>query len=340
MNCCGRATCSTSSAAGRRDPSGRAGGLACPDRQGASGGRRLSPLSKGAQDWPGPSISTTCCCAPKNCSASLPKCARPRPRGSIICLIDEYQDTNGSQYRIVKALAAGHRNLCVVGDDDQSIYGWRGAEVTHILRFKQDWPDAKVVRLEDNYRSTQDSHVANTLIAFNSQRHDKVLAAGAAAAKSRDDSAMPGRSDEAETSGRRYPLAAEQPGARAARFRDPVSHQRAAAGVRDGACGKLNLPYVLDRRHVVLRSQGGRDILAYLKLLANPSDELSLLRIINTPARGIGQRPWPNLLAQGRVEPGKPPVGGLCTQAVADGVLPAAVDAIARFEQTYRQGPP
>ncbi len=91
-------------------------------------------------------------------------------------LVDEYQDTNHSQYEIVRGLAMGHRNLCVVGDDDQSIYAWRGAEVTHILNFQKDWPEAKLVRLEDNYRSRQPIiDYSNTLIVHNAHRHDKVL---------------------------------------------------------------------------------------------------------------------------------------------------------------------
>lgn len=93
-------------------------------------------------------------------------------------LVDEYQDTNGSQYRITKHLTLRHRNLCVVGDDDQSIYAWRGADVSHILNFRVDWPEAKVVCLEDNYRSTAEIlSMANRLIDFNTQRHDKTLKA-------------------------------------------------------------------------------------------------------------------------------------------------------------------
>ena len=91
-------------------------------------------------------------------------------------LVDEYQDTNGSQYRITAQLTRDHSNLCVVGDDDQSIYAWRGADVTHILRFAEDWPAAKTVWLQDNYRSVGGIlEFANRLIAFNSKRHEKVL---------------------------------------------------------------------------------------------------------------------------------------------------------------------
>jgi DNA helicase-2/ATP-dependent DNA helicase PcrA len=220
-------------------------------------------------------------------------------------LVDEYQDTNGSQYRIVKALTSGHRNLCVVGDDDQSIYGWRGAEVEHILRFAEDWPDATVVRLEDNYRSTAEIlELANRLIAFNRTRHKKVLRA------SRSGGPKPLIRQHADENAEAQEVVDEirrlvehehwDPRDFAILFRTNEQPRAFETELR-----KKKLPYVLlggmsffDRKEV-------RDIAAYLKVLVHPQDETSLLRIINTPPRGIGQRAveW---LMQSAVADGKP----------------------------------
>ncbi|MFP6613783.1 MAG: UvrD-helicase domain-containing protein [Pirellulales bacterium] len=204
--------------------------------------------------------------------------------------IDEYQDTNGSQYRIVRALAAGHRNLCVVGDDDQSIYGWRGAEVEHILRFKIDWPDAAVVRLEENYRSRPEIlEMANELIAFNRHRHDKQL--HSARQRDRPPRILQFQDEDAEARSVVEDIASllkhprVQPRQFAILFRTNEQPRPFETELR-----RVGLPYVLiggmsfyDRREV-------RDVLAYLKLAAFPQDEMALRRIINTPARGISDR--------------------------------------------------
>jgi DNA helicase II / ATP-dependent DNA helicase PcrA len=223
-------------------------------------------------------------------------------------LIDEYQDTNGLQYRIVKAMADRHRNLCVVGDDDQSIYGWRGAEVTHILSFQKDWPEAKVVRLEDNYRSKAPIlELANTLIAHNSTRHQKVLR------PSREGGIPPkivrfdNETAEAEevvrdirqrldvTDGPRT-----APSDVAILFRTNEQPRAFELELR-----RAKVPYVLvggmsfyDRKEV-------KDVLSYLRLIANPNDEVSLLRVINVPSRGIGAGTIEALLERA-VSAGKP----------------------------------
>ena len=213
-------------------------------------------------------------------------------------LIDEYQDTNGTQYRIVKSLASPHRNLCVVGDDDQSIYGWRGAEVEHILRFQRDWPDAKVVWLEDNYRCTAEIlELANRLISFNTQRHPKVLRAARPGGQRPRIEQYPNENEEAKAV---VADIARQIASREWEPRDFAILVRTNEQPRafETELRRVKLPYVLiggmsffDRREV-------RDVLAYLRVLETPRDEISLLRIINTPPRGIGQKSVEHMLGE------------------------------------------
>ena len=211
-------------------------------------------------------------------------------------LVDEYQDTNGSQYRIVKSLAQEHNNLCVVGDDDQSIYGWRGAEVQHILNFKRDWKGAKEIRLDVNYRSTGAIlNFANTLIQFNTVRHDKVLQAARGDGLAPQIMQYPNEAKEAAETVHAIRKRLEQPGVQprdiAILFRTNEQPRPFETELR-----KAKLPYVLvggmsffDRKEI-------KDVLAYLKLVDNQDDEVSILRIINTPPRGIGKKSIEQLL--------------------------------------------
>jgi DNA helicase-2/ATP-dependent DNA helicase PcrA len=246
-------------------------------------------------------------------------------------LVDEYQDTNGSQYRIVKALAMAHRNLCVVGDDDQSIYGWRGAEVRHILNFKNDWPEAKVVRLIDNYRSTNAILTyANTLIAFNSQRHDKTLRAARAGGDPPQIVQLPDETKEAEFVVGDIHRRLAEPGARARDFAI-LCRTNEQPRAFETELRRLKIPYILvggmsffDRKEV-------RDLLAYLKLIDHPADEASLLRIFNTPPRGIGNS-TANQLVSAAVERGAP-LWDVLPSAHVTGISASAQTAVAQFVQ-------
>ncbi|MCA9170609.1 MAG: UvrD-helicase domain-containing protein [Planctomycetales bacterium] len=205
-------------------------------------------------------------------------------------LVDEYQDTNTSQYRIIKQLALRHRNLCVVGDDDQSIYAWRGAEVRHILNFDKDWPRAKVVRLEENYRCTEQIlKLANRLIKYNKERHDKTLNAARPGGEKPRILQLPDETQEAEQIvgdiQRQLAKGDLEPNDFAILFRTNEQPRAFETELR-----RRNLPYTLiggmsfyDRREV-------KDLLSYLRLLVQPHDEPALLRIINTPPRGISRQ--------------------------------------------------
>ncbi|HCS50824.1 MAG TPA: AAA family ATPase, partial [Planctomycetaceae bacterium] len=252
--------------------------------------------------------------------------------------IDEYQDTNQLQFRLIQALVRPHNNLCVVGDDDQSIYAWRGAEVKHILSFQSHFPTAKIVRLEDNYRCTDEIlNVANRLVSFNRERHRKVL-------RSTKIAIEPVRyekfSDEVAEAERicleiSYLIAKKnrQPSDFAILFRTNEQPRAFESELR-----RRQIPYVILGSQSFFDRKEIRDLMAYMRIIAQPRDESALLRIINTPARSIGTTTIEKIMKRSIIE--GTPFFEATRKAIASGELSErAGQSVLRFEeqlQTWR----
>ncbi|HET8999004.1 MAG TPA: UvrD-helicase domain-containing protein [bacterium] len=214
-------------------------------------------------------------------------------------LVDEYQDTNHAQYALLSVLAARHRNVCVVGDDDQAIYRWRGADVRNILEFERDYPDARVIKLEQNYRSTRRIlEAASALVRHNPHRHTKVLWT---------------ENEEGE------PVALFEAfdGYDEARYTGEVARAHRSAGGHAGDLAilyrtnaqsrqfeemflRLGIPYQIVGALRFYERAEVKDMLAYLRFVYNQADEASLRRIVNVPRRGIGDGTLRRLEAWGK----------------------------------------
>ena len=202
-------------------------------------------------------------------------------------LVDEYQDTNHAQYRLIRSLAAGHRSIFVVGDSDQSIYSWRGADIRNILDFEKDFPNARTIRLEQNYRSTQ--HIldaANAVIEHNEGRQDKRLWSELGQGEPvRVVECQDERSEARFVVGQIARVIGE-----GGSLRDVAIFYRTNAQSRalEESLRQADVPYRIIGGTGFYDRQEIKDALAYLRAIANPSDDVSLRRIINVPRRAIG----------------------------------------------------
>jgi DNA helicase-2/ATP-dependent DNA helicase PcrA len=245
-------------------------------------------------------------------------------------LVDEFQDTNRAQYLFVRQLAAQHRDLCVVGDDDQSIYSWRGADVRNMLDFQHDFPEAAVVRLEENYRSTQVIlDAANGVIAENRERLGKTLFTSRKGGEPVVVLAAADERDEAEWVARELRERAAAEG---------YGYDRMAVLYRTNAQSRafeetfrrVAIPHRVVGAVSFYQRREVRDLLAYLRLVVNPADDEAFTRVIAVPKRGIGPGAL-STLQEAASSWGKPL---LATAAIADrlaGLRPSAKQALTEF---------
>ncbi len=239
----------------------------------------------------------------------VPDVAQKYQERYVHFMIDEFQDTNVAQYAIARQLARHHLNICVVGDPDQSIYTWRNADIRNILSFQDDYPKAKLIALEENYRSTQTIlDAARSLIASNTQRVEKDL-------WTRNGEGVPiviaeGYNEEEEA---QFVIREIQSLTR--NQESVVGRKKSGPGLGDiavmyrvnaqsraleEACLRYGVPYQVVGGMKFYQRQEVKDIIAYLRLIANPDDDVSLNRVINLPTRGIGQRTLDHLARTAR----------------------------------------
>ncbi len=202
-------------------------------------------------------------------------------------MIDEYQDTNRSQYELMRLLTQARHNVCVVGDEDQSIYGWRGADIRNILDFERDYPNATVIRLEQNYRSTKNIlEAASAVVANNKERKGKWLwTSSDAGSKIGYYEAPDGENEALFIADTIEKLLSKHPNERVAvLYRTNFQSRQIEEALR-----RYGRKYLVVGGFSFYQRAEVKDILAYLKITLSPQDSVSLLRIINTPARGIGK---------------------------------------------------
>lgn len=247
-------------------------------------------------------------------------------------LVDEYQDTNLAQYRIVVALSRDYQNLCATGDPDQSIYGWRGARIDNILRFENDFPNAKVVRLEENFRSTKNIlRAADSLISHNVHRKAKGLVTDNPEGRPVELLQCLDNVCEAEAIADEIQRLVTLEGRR---FSDFAIFYRVNALSREIERGlaRARIPYQVAAGVAFYERAEIKDMLAYLRLIQNPDDESAFRRVVNSPARGIGRKTLDRLAAAAS----RQRLNLLEAAAIAtkiEGLSPRAVKALEKFSR-------